>query len=286
MKIDVEQFWRDGYLVLRGVFRPEEVLRWRERALSQCKSGTNYTVGDLLSDDVLQQVILDDRILSSARQILEADPVYFGDSTFAIGYNGWGFHKDNADRVNGNAPDWSVDRYPIIRFGIYTQNHGPNDVGGLELLRGSHLIPDCRSGEHVAPDINIGDLLVWNHRTTHSAGPRKLKLLGLRIPAFNPILAPRRHRLENILMNIEWLAQQPKTKRVAIFCSFARESPLLERNLEYLKQREYPWEAWKNIHWTSQTRSVAQDKGLTLLDVTVFKPDGRERYKDHRELPY
>ena len=278
MTVDVQRFWRDGYLHLPGVFKQEEILRWRERGLS-----SRYK-GELLSDEVLGEVLLDDRILSTARQLLGDDPVYFGDSVMAMGETGWGFHKDNPDRWDGKGPDWSVERYPIIRFGIYTQDNGPYGNGGLELLRGSHLIADDQSGEYVAPDIKIGDLLVWNLRTSHTAAHRQLKLFGGRV-LHNPLVNWVFRRVIKRI-NIDFLLQQSTGTRVAIFCTLAKESPLLERYLDYARHRAFFWKAWDSVNWSSDIQSAAKAKGLKLIDPREFKPDEQPIHENHYQPSY
>ncbi len=274
MAVDVEKFWRDGFLLFPRLFDPEEVLEWRDAAISRGK-----TLADLLSDDVLREVVIDERIISIAREILGGDLVYFGDSTAALGYNGWGFHKDNSDRLDRHAPDWQVERYPLIRFGIYPQSHDP-EPGGLELRRASHRVADYTTGEYVAPKIRPGDLLVWNFRTTHSAGVRRLKILGTRLP-HNKIIGRINTRID-----IDWLMQKPSAQRVGIFLTLAKQHPLLDRHIEYLKQRDYPWDMWRSSKWTPDTRQLVEAAGLSLIDLTKSEYDGRELHEHYNPLPY
>ncbi len=181
--------------------------------------------------------------------------------------------------MDGGAPDWQTDRYPLIRFGIYPQSHDP-EPGGLELRRKSHMIADYTSGEYVTPKIRPGDLIVWNFRTTHSAGVRKLKGLGIRVPHNLWI-----ERINN-RMSLEWLMQRPTTERVGIFLTLAKEHPLLDRHIEYLKQREYPWEMWRSSHWPPETQKLADASGLKLMNLTNLEYDGREIHLHHHQLPY
>lgn len=276
MAVDREQFWRDGFLVLRSVFTPAEVRRWREAALDRGAS-----LADLLSDDVLREVVLDERLLSISRELLEADPIYFCDSTAAIGANGWGFHKDNSDRTDAAAPDWSVERYPIIRFGIYTQEHGALP-GGLDLRRGSHNHADYDTGEHVSAHTRPGDLIVWTGRTTHSADSKLLRVFGSRI---EPKPSGFLFRALNRLPATKVFRQHPE-RRVALFVSYARAHPLLDRHIEYLKQRAYPGDLWKSSEWSEDSRRLARQRGLQLLDLTSQQYDGREVHESYHPLSY
>lgn len=272
--IDIEQFWKDGFLHIPGFFPVAQVERWRTRAIDRGK-----TLADLLSDDVLQDLVTDPRVVGLARSILGGDPVYFGDSTAALGYNGWGFHKDNSDRLDAAAPDWATDRYPLIRFGVYCQDHDP-DPGGLELRRGSHLIANYTDGEYVTPKIRRGDPLVWNFRTSHSAGVRRIKLLGTRLPHHKWI-----GRL-NQRVNLEPLMRQPSQTRVGLFLTMALRGPLLDRHIEYLKNRSYPWEIWAQSSWDDEARAKAAAVNLDLIDLTTLEYDGRKVHVDYHAIPY
>ena len=85
--------------------------------------------GDLLSNPLLRDVLLDGRLVGIASQLLGSDQiVYAGDSSFTINSGQHGYHKDNADRTDKNAPDWQG-RYTILRFGIYLQDHTEHTSG-------------------------------------------------------------------------------------------------------------------------------------------------------------
>jgi hypothetical protein len=265
--VDVEKFWRDGFLVIPKVLDPALVQRWREAALER-----ENKRADLLTDPVLQEVVLNETLIGIARQILDCERlVYFCDSTAAIGRVGWVFHKDNSDRIDASAPDWTTDRYPLIRFGIYTKPHGGDEPGAIEFRRGSHLVADYTTGERCAAATQPGDLVVWNARTTHSANQRISKVFGWSpSPDMNTLTfrVLRRSGAEH------WLMKGERTTRVAIFTMFAKEHPLLHRHMSYLKTRSYPWEMWKASHWTPEVRALARQRGLDLLDPTGLRWDG------------
>jgi hypothetical protein len=277
--LDVDRFWRDGFLVIPQVFDPAVVATWRQAAFSRPNRRA-----DLLSDPVLQHVILSERLISIAAAILDCErPVYFGDSTAEIGRNGWGFHKDNSDRLDGNAPDWKTDRYPIIRFGIYTKLHGEDEPGAIEFRRGSHLIPDYTSGERYAVTTRPGDVVVWNSRTTHSGNARIARVFGWRPMPDNASITFRVLRktgAEN------WLMKTERETRVAIFASYGKDDPLLHRHVEYLKTRAYTWEGWKASHWTDEAKATAERRGLDLIDPTGFEWDGSPLNVMWAPIPY
>src|SRR3954464_10997710 len=109
-RVDVPKFWNQGYLLIRNVFSRDEIGEFRRDAL-EC----GRRRADLLSHPGLRKALLDDRVLGIAAQILGDTPVYYGDSTANLGQHAFGFHKDNADRDDANAPDWKG-KYSQIRF--------------------------------------------------------------------------------------------------------------------------------------------------------------------------
>src|SRR3954451_15499536 len=96
-----EEFWRNGFALVRQVFMPAEVAEFRQAALDRGK-----TKADLLSDRALRHVLLDDRLLGIFRTLIGHDLVYFGDSSVMIGATDPGFHKDNVDKDDPDGPDW------------------------------------------------------------------------------------------------------------------------------------------------------------------------------------
>lgn len=274
--VDAEKFWRDGYLLLPGVFAPAKVAEWRTAALA-----ARGDIADLLSNDRLSDIILDPRILSIARQIFAGDPVYFSDSNFWIGPQVSEYHKDNADRYDVSAPDWAVERYPIIRFGLYTEPHGELP-DGLDLRIGSHRVPDTTTGSEFSPPVSPGDLVVWNMRTTHSACSRILKLVNYRLTPQSLL-----SRAIGKLSGVRLLRKHPQ-ERVAFFFSYGLRSPSLDRYMRYLKTRAYAVEGWAKSDWSPATRRLIEKRGLSVIDMTGHEPqpmDGPVNVQ-HRPIPY
>src|SRR5262245_18871069 len=127
-----DQFDRDGYVVIRGVFSPQEVGDMRARIQRQLETDESQgnvlteatlevKVGkpDLLTNVHLRDVLLDQRVIDIARMLLRCDSVvYFADSAYHVGSGPRGFHRDNIDRdYEAGGPDWESN-YPLIRMGI------------------------------------------------------------------------------------------------------------------------------------------------------------------------
>ena len=102
--VDAERFWLEGYTILRSVFTPEEVLAWREAAYRTSNDDWVKLRPDLLSKHDFRCLILDERILSIANQILGETPIYFGESACGIGDTDAGFHKDNTGQGRSERP--------------------------------------------------------------------------------------------------------------------------------------------------------------------------------------
>jgi hypothetical protein len=190
--IDVEKFWREGYLHIKGVFSREEMSNVRKK-LEKIKrkdvESQNYIagsttpkvrflLGDMLSKTELRDqdfVVLDDRVVAYAKQILGDDLVYFGDSSVQCGEGLRGYHKDNVDRYDPTKPDWQG-KYTLIKFGVYVQDHA-NHSGGLKVRKNSYHYPSYHKGWGTDIRSEVGDLVVWNLRTTHSGNNVRLRLM-------------------------------------------------------------------------------------------------------------
>jgi len=228
--VDVEKFERDGYLIFRQAYTPEQVMEWRALV-----DATPPRSGDLLSQDCFAHFVLDPTILHIARKLLDEQPTYFGFSSISRGGSpgtvNW--HRDNADRLDVEGPDWSGP-YSLIRFGIYMQDH-KHHSGGLIMRPGSHLSQNFKSSELVYADTMPGDLAVWNMRILHAgegwrsiADPEK----AMDIPEANAA-------------DPATLLDQPPGKRYAMFVSYGRNDAHTQRYIDYLSTRTFMVNIWK-----------------------------------------
>lgn len=273
--IDVDRFWRDGFLVIRGAFDPTEIHNFR----SLVEIGGRHPDSDLLSDPKLRALLLDPRIVEWARRILGGRPVYFGDSSVWYGLQTRpGFHKDCADKNDPAAPDWQG-QYPLIRFGVYAQDHS-RSPDGLDLRRGSHDKCNVTEGEHVYAATRVGDVVVWNMRTSHSGGSVMLKM-G-RLPLNPAGLAARLLRKASLGM----LAQHPE-KRMAFFMSYGLAGRHVDRYVTYLRTRRYAVDGWRASPYDQVALAMAEAVGVDVIDMhEAIKADPPSPREDHRPLPY
>jgi hypothetical protein len=258
--IDVERFKREGYLVIPNVFSDEEIILGRQKISAivrkQVKEneiivppgmiGLQVLRGELLNIDSLRPLVLDTRIVDTARTLLGSNVLYYGDSSVHFGNKlnrtgkdvGW--HRD----CPGPAADpekivWQND-YPILRFGIYFQDHA-NHSGGLGVIPRSHL--DQRVKGPQCPVLSrLGDLVVWNQRIIHVGHlPQK--------------------------------SREPDGLRIGMFVSLARASPQLTHYVNWMGSGN-GWmgdrviqDRWKSTILDSKVRTL-----LAAVDVSIYKP--------------
>ncbi len=272
MPYGLDEFWANGFSIVPRVFREEEVARWREAAIL-------HPQRTLLADPTLRELMLDSRVLKLARTILgDDDLVYFGDSNAVVGNPAAGFHKDNVDKSDPKGPDW-VGRYPLIRFGLYTQDH-VSDPGGLDLRKGSHLVATVTDGKYVAARTGVGDLVIWNLRTSHSGDTMVLRGNRAVSPAS---LAGKVLRRASCGM-----LKKPQAVRAAIFWTFGLRGAHLDRYIAYLKTRRYAVDRWATDVYDPAALKAAEDAGVFVRPVrSELEADPPARvYENHFPLAY
>lgn len=259
-----EQFEQQGYLIVRQLFTTEEVAELRQAAyhhrdqhqkrglVAQVKQAASVK-GDLLSKDGLGWVIYDPRVVAIATELLGDTPVYFSDSTYQIGTGTRGFHRDNIDRLQfGQGSDWEGS-YPLIRFGIYLQDHDKYS-GGIRFKAGSHQAAD---GADVFADTRAGDIVVWNMRTLHSGNARRMKLftnIALHVG------------LENRLP--DFLFREQQGERVSLFFSYGLKGKHLDHYLQqHILKRADIQENVRLSDYSPEVLAKAQQNNVDVLDV-------------------
>lgn len=275
---EVEQFWQQGYLHLRDIFTSAEVERWRARALDDTAH-----VDELMTDEVLREIVLHPHINAIARDILGAKPVYYGASSIRKGViGGTGWHKDNTDRYDAKAPDWQIERYPVLAYGVYMQDHDGLPEG-LEIREGSHRHADITTGRRVSPPFRKGDLIIWTQRTTHSANSEILKGIGHRVMP-NGLLWRALVRLPQGVRKA--ITRRHPETRITAIAAVSTSHPLLDRHLTYLQQRTYQVDAWREARWPNEVLDIAETVGLDLINPDTMLAGVGETRDDYQQLPY
>lgn len=192
------------------------------------------------------------------RRILDSDQLmYAGDSSFTVGNQQRGYHKDNADRLDGQAPDWNG-RYTVLRFGIYLQDHRWH-TGGLNLRTGSHNVASLTDGDNIYVRTRVGDVAVWSLRTSHSGNGTSLRFPWWVYPE------PTRH--EDRYPPWWRVAPADRDERMALFAAIGLDDAHHDRYTTYLKTRQYIVNMWQRSHYTQQAIDEAAAGGLAVRNV-------------------
>jgi hypothetical protein len=226
-------FAQQGYVLKHSVFSASEIDSFRKKVYDQyaedesagltfqlqtTSSKARYAKGCLLSKKHLRDILIDERILQFAREILETDRlVYFGDSSYQIGTGLRGFHRDCIDREFNSGLDWQS-KYTLIRLGLYLQDHSSYS-GGLKVKPGTHENAD---GPSVFIDNKPGDLVAWSLKLQHSGNAVKLKWF--------PSLTIDNQGIEKRVP--AFLKREEQQERISLFMTFAAESAHVNRYIE------------------------------------------------------
>lgn len=264
-----QAYTTNGFAIVKDVFTLDEVLEMRRRcALVYKREGGK--LGDIASYPELRDILLDDRVLTVARAVLE-DPVYFGDSTF---YANSRFDRHIHNDAKGDLGDPARTSYSILRMGIYLQDHAFHS-NGLKVRPGSHrralwtvrnglrmfgiggprLSPMAfRPGWYFNVPSEPGDLVFWNLRTHHAGHAVRLRAFdGLALPPNVEHLVPAR------------FARPMPKDRFAIFMSWGRESPELNAFIKQLGYTPDYREIWQRSTFDSrESRAAFAQKHVAL----------------------
>jgi len=268
VKLDQDKFWRDGFVVLRGLFSRSEFRTLRERVMESlhARERDGTPVVDCLAETVLAPYVYDERLLTVARRLLgSSDIAYFGDSNYAVvghnyepGRDVGGWHRDNTDRSDTTLPDWDG-RYSLIRFGLYLQDHGGTS-GGLIVRRTSHdrILRGWRA--HLADrylNTREGDVGVWSMRIQHAGLGRCLR--GM--PWFP--LGPHWQKTLPEALQAPFGAEE----RAGFWVSYGLNDHHLQRHCDYLVRRTERLEMWRDAYYSAETRAACVRAGLTIIDM-------------------
>ena len=182
------QFAQRGYVILRGVLDADEVARARELC-AQYLTGTGsqeMMTSDFLADRFLAGIALRERVVRTAAELLGERLVLYPTCTARKNvYVPW--HVD-ATFVGPTAAYVWEPGFAHAQCGLYLQDNDPIGGGGIDVVRGSHLmsfdgygtsepqfeiaartIGESDLRERV--DTRAGDVVIWNARLLHTSTP-------------------------------------------------------------------------------------------------------------------
>jgi hypothetical protein len=152
-----------------------------------------------------------------------------------------------------------------MRFGLYLQNHITHS-GGLALRDRSHLTADTSKGRPFAVPTEIGDVVVWSLRTTHSGFATRLR--GL-VNAFMPLTVMSAIVGTEKYAPPKWLFRPMDAEpRMALFATYGIDDAHLRRYLDYMKTRDYAVRSWKSSVYPEDIRRMMASKGIALRDMS------------------
>ena len=266
-----ETFWKDGYVKIKAVFDKREITNLRKYILNIHETYPDKLKNkDLMLDSVIRKYLLDSRVISIVKEILTNKVTYFGDSSCTLYENHknvGSYHKDCTDRLDPNAPDWQSP-YPLIRVALFLQDH-KKQGGGVILGKKSHNhlfkkrslqvfyeeVFGLLSGNFKYIDSEIGDLVIWNLRTTHCPLGKYIKYSFKR---------PVSGRLNKLIP--DFCKKSFSGKRLLLQTTYGSKSKHLNRYIDYLKTRSYMVERWSSDKYNLKIKNDFKRNKIELYD--------------------
>lgn len=268
-----QDFERDGFVIFRSVFAPQEIEKMRECCLEALRRSREQGVleriddpslrvqrilPDLLSNPELEPVdfvVLDRRIVECAKELVGDPLIYFSDSMIHFGEGNRGFHKDCAHRNDPAGSDWQSS-YTVIRMGVYLQDHAEHS-GGLKVRIGSHKETNRFVGKSINLETRAGDVVFWKLTTSHSGNTVRLR------PMPSLSLIPR---LETRVPR--WLRVPEDKERIAVFSAFGTADVHLDTYIKYLGTRTDAAEIFPLCYHSEAAVKLAKERGVLLRQPT------------------
>ena len=193
-----EQFQKDGYAIVPGVFSADQIAELRRELLKifatpstlpmdsdRTPNGPGLRVELAVRHPQLRWLLVHPPLVAALREVLGEDFVYLPESSaHDSGYGGW--HKDTTSQeVSGHRFQWSPD-FAMLEAAIYLQENHRLYAGGLDVIPGSHRLKDrhinqptdlkSRTKRRVELALRrktlrtrTGDLLLFDFRIDHRA---------------------------------------------------------------------------------------------------------------------
>lgn len=175
----IDQYHRDGYLLIRNFFTPEDMENYRCAAAAY-QPGVAASAR-IFSVPGLDHLWRDERLVAVAAQLLGGEIAFFCQADFVRYIFAEGEHIEgrHAHHDAKGTPDYLYARlhpaqtatYPVVRLGIYFQDYA-GASGGLKVSPGSHLKDSATFDESELAYANVpsrpGDLVCFCARIIHS----------------------------------------------------------------------------------------------------------------------
>ncbi|MAS82675.1 MAG: hypothetical protein CMF45_08300 [Legionellales bacterium] len=295
---------KNGYLVIRNFFDNSEITELKKFASKHDHDGSIDNFRCLLSLDGSGCIFKNPKLKDLITNLLGSKPVYFGDSSLTINKGesfvaegNMAFHRDCADRVDYNAPDWtSPEPYSLIRIGIYLDDYSKKS-GGIAFRKGSNRPEKIRKllnrkfivyflnlwelliGNHYYASPKPGDLVIWQLNTDHSGNAKFLKLWP------NRAITKYTHYFPSFLTS-----PPNRDKREAFFIVFGKNGSHVDRYIKQNKERDFMVHSWIESFYKKE---ILEDENFfNLIDVgdelRKLKKINQlpENRREWRQIPY
>ena len=226
-----DNYFQNGYVVIRNFFDKEKIQKVREQLINE-----NYEGLEIFELKLIKELCLNKEFLELFKEILDCKRLlYFSDSTISIHENiencPSGFHVDSR-----NEQFDFQNEYPIARAGIYLQNVA-DFSGGVKIKPKSHktyCITNIKQSiknifkekilkrnknfkinfslKNIQPNLNIGDLIIWNLRLHHSGASWRYRFN--KNLSFPPLI-------DNLMPKFTKIRAEYKKNIAALFIAFA-----------------------------------------------------------------
>jgi len=263
-KSDIELFQQQGYLLIPGVYRADDLLAARnvfQKAFGEKKLHDSRYDSDTLLTDIythfpqLAPLVFNEKYAAVARDLLGPDATLIPEcAVHRERYIHW--HKDTTvQEMAGLTSHNGADADAILQFATYFQENAGNG-GGLTVIPGTHLLPDPflklysprflqrvwnkllkinrlsvfdaleRHPEKTDIPMRMGDLLVFDVRIFHRATFRTHPAGPEKFAIFNTFI-----RLENAGLDyFRFMKKRPEP-----YYRYFREKPLPEYLADHFK---------------------------------------------------
>ncbi len=288
-----KNFWENGYAVIRNIYTKDQIIRFRnfikktgeEIAGSEQKDWRTLKgegLKDVLSYRELRDSILNENLLKTIKHIFDDEDIYYwGYSRFR--FNEKTYRNTHNDAKNDNKNPFKT-KYPILRIGIYLQDH-KNYSDGLKIFKKSchsfklgrtllkkiikenelrYLLPQRFNSVNI--DSNAGDVILWNLRTCHSANALRIKFIK------NLSLRPS---IENFLEKyFPGLILPRENDRAVIFSDFGKMSESLIDYIRHNLNQPGVYNPIKNSNFlVDEIISKSNELGLKILDIKKYEKE-------------
>jgi hypothetical protein len=209
------QFEENGYLVLPGFLKPEEVERLRSTSKAHLAEHAVFVDGGTTQMDAFRHIpglrwlLTDARVLEAFRYFCGPNLEYCHHSDVHMNkFTGW--HKDN----HGH-DDWRLEpdgtQFGVYKMAFYLQDHSKGPTA-LFVRKGSHRTADVHTGEIVELRPSVGDAVFFDTRISHKGEEKS---------AFGKVfskISPSRALTTSVLQALRQLSG--KEEKMSIFFTY------------------------------------------------------------------